>query len=132
MLLINDLKNKRMKALKERDKITKSILDTLLGLLETDSKRTQSEITDEMVMAHCKKLIESNTLTNKVRHSDNLVRENEILNTFLPQQLNEEQLRTIISDLGASNIGEVMKHLKTNYTGQYDGGLASKIAKTTI
>lgn len=57
-----------------------------------------------------------------------------ILESFLPKQLTEEQLRTLIQDFAnqGKNIGDAMKTLKTQFAGQYDGGLASKLMKELL
>jgi len=59
-----------------------------------------------------------------------------ILEGFLPQQLSSEDLEKIIVQLKETTPGlalnVVMKHLKDNYTGQYDGKSASEIAKRVV
>lgn len=58
----------------------------------------------------------------------------EILESFLPKQLSEDDLKTIILDFkdknAGANIGQIMGHLSQNYKGQYDGKLASQLAKS--
>ncbi|RMD86359.1 MAG: hypothetical protein D6808_03535, partial [Candidatus Dadabacteria bacterium] len=58
------------------------------------------------------------------------------LRKFLPEQLNEEQLATIIKTFlynnPAASIGDIMKSLKENYSGQYDGKTASSVARKLI
>ena len=53
------------------------------------------------------------------------------LKDFIRVQLSESELEIIVSDfiLGNSTakMGDIMKHLKDNYAGQYDGKLASKV-----
>lgn len=53
----------------------------------------------------------------------------DILHSYLPKQLTKEELEAIIKNLNTKNVGEIMKHLKDNYSGVYDGKLASEIAK---
>jgi uncharacterized protein YqeY len=59
-----------------------------------------------------------------------------ILEGFLPQQLSSEDLEKIIVQLKETTPGlalnVVMKHLKDNYTGQYDGKSAREIAKRVV
>jgi len=66
----------------------------------------------------------------KMRATD---REIEILNGYLPKQMTEDELRSVISDFKAENIGanvgSIMSFLKTNYAGLYDGKMASQLAK---
>ena len=55
---------------------------------------------------------------------------------FLPSQLTEEQLESIISELQVKdpsiNMGLAMKALKDSYAGQYDGKIASSVAKRML
>jgi uncharacterized protein YqeY len=59
-----------------------------------------------------------------------------ILEEFLPKQLSGEELEKIIVTLKEATPGlalnVVMKHLKDNYAGQYDGKSASEIAKRVV
>ena len=62
-----------------------------------------------------------------------------ILQQFLPKQLSEQELKTIIQQIinekhidGKKAMGAVMKILKDQYNGQYDGKLASQIVKQCV
>jgi uncharacterized protein YqeY len=66
----------------------------------------------------------------KMRVAD---REIAILNEYLPQQMDEFQLREAIDLFKTANpdanMGAIMAHLKAEYAGLYDGKLASSLAK---
>lgn len=66
----------------------------------------------------------------------NLEREATIISEFLPSQLSEEDLRKVVTQFLSSQTGaklsEVMKFLKENYAGQYDGKLASTVAQSCL
>ena len=71
-----------------------------------------------------------NDLINKER------KEIEIINTFLPQQLDEEEIKKIIEKCikdfnftSVKQMGLIMNHLKSNYAGVIDMALAGKLAK---
>jgi uncharacterized protein YqeY len=59
--------------------------------------------------------------------------EQAILEAYLPAQLDaarlEEILRALAEELGSTAIGPLMTRLKERYPGQYDGKLASEIAR---
>jgi uncharacterized protein YqeY len=59
-----------------------------------------------------------------------------ILEGFLPKQLSSDDLEKIIIDVKNSVAGAsmpvIMKHLKDNYAGQYDGKSASEIVKRVL
>lgn len=59
-------------------------------------------------------------------------REATFLESLLPTQLTELQLCDLVEDSGATHVGAFMKFLKENYTGQYDGKLASKVARDSL
>ena len=97
-------------------KESRTLLGTLLGELDRKTKTP----TDDDCIQVIKKMIESNVLCGETE-------ENEILEKFLPQQLNEDQIKAIISTIQAKNIGECMKFFKENCAGRYDGKLVSKL-----
>ena len=136
MLLFNELKKDRMQARRTHETLVSNILTVLVGELETNAKRDGSEVTDDMVIKTATKFIKSNDETIRLTESSTttvtLKAENSVLRNYLPKQLTESDLRVIITNMNASNIGEVMKNLKMGYSGQYDGKLASIIAKEAI
>lgn len=133
MSAFHTLKSEVLKARKSGNSAVSSVGLVLIGEIETETKRSGTEPTDEMVISKAKKLIQSNeemfVHTSAEDKRARIVAENEFLETLLPKQLTEDELRTIIADSGLTSIGPVMGHLKKNYNGQFDGALASKIAK---
>ena len=127
------LKKEVMLARKNKDKAKTNVGLVLIGEVETEAKRNGKDLTDPDIVSKIKKLIDSNR--EMISHSkdetkvDVLNEEIAFLETFLPKQLSEEELRQIISDSGLDNIGAIMGHLKKNYAGQFDGKLASQVAK---
>lgn len=55
-----------------------------------------------------------------------------VLEEYLPPQLGADDLKKILKEAGVKNIGEAMKLLKEKYDGQYDGKMASAVAKEVI
>ncbi len=49
--------------------------------------------------------------------------------SFLPQMMDEEEIRKIIASLEDKSMPSVMKHFKANYAGKVDMGLVSKIVR---
>jgi uncharacterized protein YqeY len=58
--------------------------------------------------------------------------EKAVLLSYLPQQMSAEDLKAALAKSGAKNIGEFMKYLKANHDGEYDGKLASQVAKEVL
>lgn len=136
MSALSELKKRSLEARKNRDKVIATAAITLMGELETDAKRSGQEVTDEQVYARAKKMIDSNNetmaATQDAEKRDILKKENEFFGSLLPKQLTEEDLESLVKALNPNNIGEVMKHLKENYAGRYDGKVASQIAKAHL
>ena len=138
MSLIQTIKTAQVAARKARDP-SASLLTTLIGEAEMVGKNAGRDVTDQEVVATIKKFIKNidETLKVLVAGSDAYAyssTEKAVLEQFLPQQLTEEQIRFIIATLlhagdKPASVGEIMKHMKTNHEGLYDGALVSKIAK---
>ena len=73
---------------------------------------------------------------NREDSKTTLLLEISIIESFLPVQLNAQELERIILEVKSSTpdaaLNTVMKHLKENYAGQYDGKSASEIAKRVL
>ena len=97
--------------------------DLFLEILKRESKKRDEEL-EYAVKANRPDLIEK------------LKREMQVIQDFLPKQLSETELQTIITDMKTQNptivMGIVMKNLKESFAGQYDGKLASKLAKEIV
>ena len=132
-MLVTTIKEKRIEAMKAKDKATRTLLTVLLGNLENKAKTDGTEITDSMVMQECKKLKRTNDEVIKLvgpgEAADFLHRDNEILEEFLPKQLTAQEIRDLIDVMSIKNIGQVMKFFKENYDGQVDNKLVAQIAR---
>ena len=129
MSLLAELKRDHREARVARSVEITKILVTILGDLETVSKRHGDPITDSVIIKKLKKTISTNLeiIDLNVENADSLVFENEFLAQYLPPQLTSEQLTEILSEVLFNNIGEAMKYLATNNAGEYDGSVARKV-----
>jgi len=138
MTVYQAMKTDRINSMKAKTRAKTSLLSTIVGELESKIKRDGKDvslISDEMVVAVCKKFIANNNETIKLTSGEQvttLIEENAIMESYLPSQLTASELGTVIAGLNASNIGEVMRHLKTVFPGRYDGKLASKLAREIL
>lgn len=112
------------------------ILATLIGEIDTKSKNVSRALTNEEIVALIKKFIKGIEESLVIRQNDTLVIQKELLENYLPQQLSETNLRSVILTIVAKqdkpNVGLVMKTLKEEYCGMFDGAAANKIAKEII
>lgn len=83
--------------------------------------------------------IEQYTNANRMELADKEKEELEILSTYLPEQMGEEEIRTLVDEAikqtGASSIsdmGKVMGALMAKTKGKADGGVVSSIVKEKL
>ena len=131
--LLDTIKADQLEARKLGDTLRAKLLTTLLGEASPSGNDTT---TDDKVQAVVKKFIKNLDEMLKYSKSDSehfsTLNEIEILNKYMPKQLSEEELDDIVCDLiddGCDNIGKIMKELNTKYKGQFDGKVASGLAR---
>jgi|LGVE01.1.fsa_nt_gb uncharacterized protein YqeY len=147
-MIIDDIKDD-IKALRKARKTTEvGQLKTLLGELETDAKRDNTEIDDATCVAKVKKFIKGieETVSVLISSSDvastdglaDLEAEKSMYALYLPPQMTEQELRSLVTKIlvalpkEAQNMGLIMKTLKANHEGTYDGKLASVVVKSVL
>ena len=138
MSLINEIKVKQLAARKASSPEA-SLYTTLLGEALTVGKNDGNrETTNIEVVAVVKKFIKGIDETVAALSKGQIagytsppltiaLGERNILEKFLPAQLNEEDLMQIIQS--RTSMPDFMKYLKENYAGSYDGKLAAAVAK---
>lgn len=149
-MLTTKIKSLQLAARKERDQIATNLFTTLLGELTTMEVNMRCIVPDSETIKVVQKFIKNNDFTISSLESTGVVvntkewdqlqklkDENILLATLLPQQLNEKELRALIAkelfqDIEPPTMQDIMKFLKENYAGRYDGKLASTIAKNLI
>lgn len=149
MSLVLQIKADQLQARKDRAKATAASLTTLLGDVEAIGKNDGNrETTDDETIAVIKKFIKNIDITIDNSHSGyehlvDLHNEKDLLEAYLPAQLSEEEITKIVDDLciqitilaeplTMKCMGQIMKHLNENYSGQFDGSLASSIVKKRL
>lgn len=92
-------------AMKEQDKFTLSVLRMLKSALKNEEINKKSSLTDDEVLAVIKKQVKTRKdskeeyLTyNRTDLADNLEKEIEILNKYLPEELSDEELEKVIDE----------------------------------
>lgn len=128
-------------AMKSRDEDTKRTLRLVLSSIKLAEVESGKEIDDEKILGIIQKEIKTRDdaiIEAKQANREDLIQqakiEKQILNRFLPEQMDADQLRTladqIIQEIGASSIadmGKVMKELMPKLQGRASGQDASKI-----
>ena len=131
-MLMEQIKAKQIAARKSGS-ADASLLTTLLGEAAMVGKNAGRETTDAEVVAVVKKFVKNidetiNALTMYNKDATAFLNERGVLEQFLPLQLTELALQHIAK--GQESMPAFMKFLKENHAGQYDGKLASTVAKS--
>ena len=104
-------------AMKEKDTVAKGVLSLLKSALDLAEKEKGASLTEE------EDLIEKET------------RKLEILQSFLPKQLSEEEIIAELTNAGVTkgmNMGDAMKIAKPLLAGKADGAAIAKAVKALI
>jgi uncharacterized protein YqeY len=147
MTLFEQIKADQLAARKAKDGLKATLLTTLIGELTAIGKNDGDRaVTDADVVKLVKKFLdgvnETVALMKDVSNNDgsadryvNLLKEQSYLTVYMPQQMDEAKLTEVLTELVTEcgpNLGKLMGLLKARYAGQYDGGMASKIAKAVL
>lgn len=115
-------------AMKEKNTAKLSILRVLKSEIERNEQTSNGkiELPDGDVIKIVKKLIEGikETTANEIEIST--------LENYLPKQLSETEIRSLVGMLSFNDMGAIMKHFKSMYDGRYDGKLLSTIVKEKL
>jgi uncharacterized protein YqeY len=136
--LRDDLNNAR----RERDKHRTTLLTMTLSELKNREIELGREATDADVLDVVTKAVKRRKeaadqirAAGRAEMADREEQEAAILGVYLPQQLTEEEVRTIARDAvaaGANNIGAVMSAMMPKIKGRFDGKEANRIAREAL
>jgi uncharacterized protein YqeY len=102
-----------MSAFRSKNTVAKNLLSVIKGEIQTIEKNTGVEtLSDEDVIKILNKTVKSLKETNSSFPSAQTEEELFIVESYLPAQMSDEEIRTKITaliDNGASNMGEIMK-----------------------
>ena len=151
MSLKEKIESNYKESLKAKDKIQIStyrlILSSIKDLeIENRSRAEKKEIDDEYIKKLFKKMIkqriESIEVYKKNNRNDLLEiekQEQEILSSYLPKQMTEEETKKICVDIinstkasSIKDMGKVMGALKKNYSDTLDFSIAGKVLKELL
>ena len=139
--IANDLKA----AMKSSDKFKLSVLRMLKSALQLESISKKHELSDDEVMSVVKKQVKTRKDSieefkkyNKTEEVEKLEQEIEILNTYLPEEMSEEEISKVIDEVfnelnptSMKEMGMVMKELNAKITNA-DMSLVSKMVKERL
>ena len=140
--ILEDLKT----AMKNQDKEKLSVIRMVKGAIQMSELNKKHELSDDEVIDVITKEIKSRKDSIKEFEKggrEDLIERTQgeitILETYLPKQLNEDELNEIIDSVfnevnptSPKEMGKVMKELTPKVKGKADMGLVSQIVKTKI
>jgi uncharacterized protein YqeY len=140
-LIRTDLNDARRQAQRDRQ----SLLITLYAEAQAVGKnRRNGDTTDDEAVAVVRKFAANLEDTVRLLRERNQpvtaqMRELEILNKYLPQQLDQSELVAVVEQIvrdnnfqGAQSMGSVMAALKSGYSGRYDGRQAAAVVRQVL
>ena len=139
-MLIDQIKTANIEALKAKDTVARGVLSVVSNkykLQEVELKAAGKEIGDKEMLAIIQKTLkeladekEGYLKVGNQERADNITRQEEVLSSYLPKQLSEEEIRNIILSLDDRSVPNVMKHFKMNYAGQVDMSLVNSVLRS--
>lgn len=141
-MLFENLQKASLEAMKQRDKVKKDILSSVISKCKykiVELRSENKELSDDDVLKVIEKTVkELNEEIDAFKKApgdheeriNSLTSQREYLITYLPKKLTEEEIREIINTLDDKSMPNIMKHFKQNYTNTCDMALVNKIARS--
>ena len=139
-MLIDRIKSANIEAMKARDNTSRAVLSIVLTkykLQEVELKSQGKEIGDAELLSIIQKVIKEledekagYLKVNNQERADNISKQMEVISSYLPKQLSEEEIKKIIDSLDDKSVPSVMKHFKMNYAGQVDMSLVNRVLRS--
>ena len=139
--LLNTIKKDQLTARKNRESLKSTLLTTLIG--EASPSGNQS-VTDKDVEAKIRKFIKNakESIDAKIERgqdTSDLQEEISILETYLPKQLSDDELETMVDEYISQHeisevkqLGQVMGHFSKNYKGLFDGKALKNMVQSKL
>ena len=122
------IKEDLKQAMLEKNVEVRDLLRVVIG----EFNRIGKEVSDKEAIAILKKMGQNATDQNNFK-------ELHIIASYLPNQMDEDELTTTINEIvddlectSMRDMGKVMGELKAKYGGEYDGKLASTIVRKVL
>jgi uncharacterized protein YqeY len=139
MVTLLELKKAKMAALKNKDTNAQNVMGVLIAAYqkaESDKKVKGQEMTDADMVSILNKVLKEledekamYESANRTVEAANSLAQMEIVKSFMPAMMSEEEVRKVIEGLEDKSIKNVMMVFKSQYAGKVDMGLVSKVAR---
>jgi len=141
-MLITTVFEQLKNAMREKDVLAKGVLTLLKAALDSAEKDKKAPLSTEeevaVVNREVKQTHQALEGAEKAQREDLIQKEKAklvLLNSFLPTQLSEAEIVTILTEAGITegmNMGDAMKIAKPLLAGKTDGGTMSKVVKSLL
>lgn len=139
MVTLIELKKAKMVALKNKDTNAQNVMGVLIAAYqkaESDKKVKGQEMTDADMVSILNKVLKEledekamYESANRTVEAANILAQMEIVKSYMPAMMSEEEVRKVIEGLEDKSIKNVMMVFKSQYAGKVDMGLVSKVAR---
>ena len=132
-MLVQEKVNQEIKsAMKSKDRFRLNTLKYIKSLLQNNAIDAKPLPELDVVMKHHKSM--SKTLdVYQDQALEDLKKELAIIEEFIPKAMSEEEISALVDKhLSLENMGEVMKAVKAEITGPFDGKLVSTLVKSKL
>ena len=127
-------------AMKAKDKVSLVTIRAIMSAVQYEEMQKSKDIEETQFLAilknEVKKRKETIEFLEKETRTEEIAENNaeiSIIEKYLPAQLDNDKLKSILVEFkennDGANMGTAMKFLKDSYPGQYDGKEASGLAK---
>lgn len=146
MSLLLTLRKDKMAALKEKDTVKNGVCSLLISAIALAEKEQNKELSDEEAAAYIQKELKQTRETLSLTPEDrtDLIEETkrkiEILESYLPKQMSQEEIKEAIEAILAEknleaikkNQGILIKEMMAKYKGKTDGKTVSTVIQTIL
>lgn len=144
--LLIELRKANMQAMKDHDTVKKGVLSLVISSIALAEKEDGKTLTREEELTFIQKELKQTreSLTETPADRTDLIEETkkkiDILESYLPRQLTEEEIKTaiesILTEKGLEPVkksqGVVMKEIMAKYKSQTDGKTVNKVLSTIL
>ena len=139
-MIIDEIKKDNVQAMKDKNALARAIYGVVMNkvlLAQIELKKDGKELVDADVVQILQKTIKELTeerenyiKAGNVEEAENILKQKEMIEKYLPKMLSEEEVIAIINTLPDKTMPTIMKHFKSEYAGKVDMGIVNKIARS--
>lgn len=144
--LLTQLRKENMQAMKDHDTVKKGVLSLVISSIALAEKEGGKVLTKDEELAYVQRELKqtrealAETPASRQDLIDETNRKIAILESYLPKQMSEDEIRAAIEKIMAENNlepvkksqGVIMKSMMAQYKGKIDGKMVSKILGTIL